>query len=178
MDKLFMEEKWDDFHSKEEFHTKYPSEHAVRFLFSQFSRDPEQRKNIKILDAGCGAGRHTFLLANEGFDTYYTDISREALEVTEQRLAREGLEASGAKANMEKLPYGDECFDGVLSFGVLYYNDMEGMKKAVVEIYRVLKKGAKAFVLTTTKEDYRCGKGQSVDGKTYLLILLIRMKKA
>ena len=169
MEIKFMEDKWDDFHSKEEFHTKYPSEHVVRFLFSQFSRVVAERKYIKILDAGCGAGRHTSLCATEGFDTYYTDISQEALKVTAERLRREGLKATSEKASVEKLPFADEFFDGLVSFGVLYYNDMNGLNNAISEIYRVLKKGGKAFVLTTTKDDYRCGKGKQVSGNTYLL---------
>jgi 2-polyprenyl-3-methyl-5-hydroxy-6-metoxy-1,4-benzoquinol methylase len=132
LEKAFMESKWDNFYSKEELHTKYPSEHVVRFLFSQFSRDKAERKNIKIVDAGCGAGRHTSLLAAEGFDTYAIDISVEALNATEDRLAKEGRTATYNKASMEKLPY-DDSLDGLVSFGVLYYNDMDGLKNAVLK---------------------------------------------
>ncbi len=164
-----MEGKWDAFHAKPEYRTKYPSEHVVRFLFTQFPRDPAERAKLKFLDAGCGAGRHTVLLAAEGFQTYYSDVSEEAIRITSEKLKKENLRAMGAKAGMEKLPYQDNFFDGIVSFGVLYYNDMEGLKKSVAELYRILKNGAKAFVLTTTPDDYRCGKGKKIDQNTYLI---------
>lgn len=169
MEKLFMEGKWDQFHVKEEFHTKYPSEHAVRFLAGQFPRNLSQRKKMKILDLGCGAGRHTSLLAKEGFETYATDISVEAIKVTEQRLARDGLKGVCKKANMERLPYADNYFDGIISFGVIYYNDRTGVINAVSEIYRTLKEGGKAFILTTTTDDYRYAKGSEIERNTFIL---------
>ena len=172
MKKDFMEKKWDKFHKMGQFHTKYPSEHVIRFLFSQFSRDISQRKNIKILDAGCGVGRHTLLLANEGFDTYFTDISTSALSITTKRIKNKKLKATYEKANMEKLPFKDNYFDGIISFGVLYYNDMEGTISAVSEIYRVLRNGGKAFILVTTKDDYRFGKGKQIDSNTYILNII------
>ena len=55
---------------------------------------------------------------------------------------------------------------------MLYYNDMEGTISAVSEIYRVLRKGGKAFILTTTKDDYRFGKGKQIDSNTYILNII------
>jgi 2-polyprenyl-3-methyl-5-hydroxy-6-metoxy-1,4-benzoquinol methylase len=36
---------------------------------------------MKVLDAGCVAGRHTHLLAKAGFDVYGFDISKDALRI-------------------------------------------------------------------------------------------------
>lgn len=47
---------------------------------------------------------------------------------------------------MTNLPYEDSLFDGIISFGVFYYTDSAGMKKAVSELYRVLKKNGKALM--------------------------------
>lgn len=38
----------------------------------------------KVLDLGCGAGRHCILLANSGFEVVGTDISKSALKMARQ----------------------------------------------------------------------------------------------
>lgn len=164
-----MEEKWSILHKKERFQPKYPSEHVVRFVFTQFPRNLKERSNLKILDLGCGAGRHTVFLAREGFQTYATDISEEGLKVTKKRLKGEKLQGILKKANMEKQPFSDDFFDGIISFGVFYYNDLKGFKNAVSEMYRVLKKDGKALVFTRTTDDYRYGKGNKIDKNTFVL---------
>src|SRR3989344_8170650 len=152
---LTMKTRWKDTHAKERFQPKYPADYVVRFLFTHFPRDFKERSNLKILDLGCGAGASTVFLAKEGFLTYATDISEPGLKVAEKRLKDNNLKATLENASMEKQPFEDEFFDGVISFGVLYYNTEDGFKKAVDEIYRTLKKGGKAFVFSRTVDDYR-----------------------
>ena len=164
-----MEHKWENLHSSERFQPKYPSEHIVRFMFTQFPRNLKERSNLKILDLGCGAGRHTTFLAREGFQTCATDISEEGLKVVERRLKDGKLQGTLKKANMENQPFSDNFFDGIISFGVFYYNDFEGYRKAVSEMYRILKKGGKALVFTRTTDDYRYGKGNKIDKNTFVL---------
>ena len=164
-----MEGKWDKLHLMERFQPKYPTEHVVRFVFTQFPRNLKERSNLKILDLGCGAGRHTIFLAREGFQTYATDVSEEGLKVVEKRLRDEKLQGTLKKANMEEQPFSDNFFDGIISFGVFYYNDLECYRIAVSEMYRILKKGGKALVFTRTTDDYRYGKGDKIDKNTFVL---------
>jgi len=135
-----MKGKWNILHKKERFRPKYPSEHVVRFIFTQFPRNLKERNNLQILDLGCGAGRHTTFLAKEGFQTYATDISEEGLKVVEKRLKDEKLQAILKKANMDKQSFPDNFFDGIISFGVFYYNNLDGQQRALSELYRILKK--------------------------------------
>ena len=109
----------------------------MRFIFTQFPRNLKERNNLQILDLGCGAGRHTTFLAKEGFQTYATDISEEGLKVVEKRLKDEKLQAILKKAIMDKQPFSDDFFYGVISFGVFYYNNLEGQQRAISELYRV-----------------------------------------
>ena len=164
-----MENKWNDLHLKERFQLKYPNEHLIRFIFSQFPRGLSERGKIRILDLGCGSGPHTVFLAEEGFQVYATDISNNGLNVTEKRLKSSGLKAVLKNANMENQPFEDNFFDGVVSFGVFYYNDRSGYQKAVGELHRVLKKGGRAFVFTRTTDDYRFGKGKEIERNTFIL---------
>jgi cyclopropane fatty-acyl-phospholipid synthase-like methyltransferase len=164
-----METKWNKLHSIERFRPKYPTDVVVRFMFTQFSRNIKDRGDLKILDMGCGAGRHTIFLAREGFQAFGTDISEQGLQVARDRFKEEGLEGTLKNSNMQKQPFPDSFFDGVISFGVLYYNDKKGFENAVLEIYRILKKDGKALVFTRTTDDYRYGKGRQIEKNSFIL---------
>lgn len=164
-----MKKSWEGLHSKPRFQPKYPSDHVVRFVFANFPRDPKERKKIRILDLGCGAGCHTVFLAKEGFDTYATDISEQGLKVTKQRLKDNNLKAVFKSASMGNQPFKDNFFDGVISYGVFYYNNGLGYQKAVSELYRILKKGGLAFIFTRTTNDYRFKKGKEIEKNTFVL---------
>ena len=164
---MVMEEKWDGLHTQKRFRPRYPSEHIVRFLFTHFPADG--REHLKVLDLGCGGGRHTVLLAQEGFQTYATDISIEGISHTNAWLGELGLKASVKKASMEVQPFPDSFFDGVMAFGVIYYNNFSGLKKTVAEIHRILKTGGQALVYTKTTEDRRFSKSKPVGNNMFLI---------
>lgn len=164
-----MKKSWENLHSHSRFQPKYPSDHVVRFVFANFPMGLKERKKIKILDLGCGAGCHTIFLSKEGFDTYATDISDQGLKVTKQRLKDNNLKAVLKNAGMENQPFKNNFFDGVISYGVFYYNNGSGYKKAVSELYRILKKGGLAFIFTRTTNDYRFKKGKKIEENTFVL---------
>ena len=60
-----IKEKWGELHKQPRFRPQYPSESVVKFLFTEFPNDLEERKNLKILDIGCGGGRHVKLFAEQ-----------------------------------------------------------------------------------------------------------------
>jgi len=86
MSTRLMGNKWDDLHKENRFQPKYPDDNVVRFISKQFPRDLKKRRNLKVLDLGCGAGRHTVFLAEEGFQAYATDTSERALKITQKDL--------------------------------------------------------------------------------------------
>jgi ubiquinone/menaquinone biosynthesis C-methylase UbiE len=169
MDNTSNTDQWNILHSYERFRPKYPSEHLVRFIFTQFPKDLKSRSELKILDIGCGAGRHTIFLAQEGFQTYACDISENGMKCLKEELKVKNLSATVVKSDMEKILFPDDFFDGVLSYGVFYYNDSKGYENALSEMQRVLKKGGKAFVFTRTIDDYRYGKGANIEKNTFVL---------
>jgi len=166
---LDMESKWNKLHSIERFRPKYPTDIVVRFMFTQFSRNIKDRGDLKILDMGCGAGRHTIFLAREGFQAFGTDISEEGLNAARERFKEERLEGTLKKSNMQEQPFVDNFFDGAISFGVLYYNDRKGFENTVSETFRILKKGGKALVFARTTDDYRYGKGGQIERNSFIL---------
>jgi ubiquinone/menaquinone biosynthesis C-methylase UbiE len=161
--------KWNDMHKLARFRPQYPNESVVRFLFTNFPTDLEQKRQLKILDIGCGGGRHVKLFAEHGFDTYGTDLSGEGIRQTRIMLSKHNLTAELTQCEMTQLLYDDSFFDAAISFGVFYYSDSKGMKNAINELHRVLKKGGKAFINLRSTDDYRFGKGKKIAKNTFLL---------
>lgn len=91
-----------------------------------------RKKNIKILDAGCGPGSALLYLKKFGKVTG-VDISDQALRYAEKR-------APVIKGDIMNLPFKNESFDLVVCLDVLYHKWVKDEKKAISEFYRVLKK--------------------------------------
>ena len=115
--------------------------------FDQFVKLLKERKAKRILDLGCGTGRHTMALAKLGFDVYGIDISKNALAVCRKRLAEDHLRAEVILGDMyQTLPYQDNFFDGLISTNALHHALVKDIKKLIGEIERILKPGAVIMV--------------------------------
>ena len=112
-------------------------------------------------------GRHAILWAKEGYNVTATDVSPVAVSQTEDWAQQEGLTLVAKTAEADAQPFEDESFDGVLSFGVLYYLPYSRLKSAVSEILRVLKPGGMAYVMVRSDADSRCKDAELVDRWTY-----------
>jgi SAM-dependent methyltransferase len=136
--------RWDNLHRQKRHQLRYPSEHVVRWLAGL---QIEVRGKPSALDIGCGGGRHMRVLEEFGFQPAGVDISEAAL--------RQTLDWTVWAADMCHLPYHDETFDVALAFGVFYYGTTDDHKQAISELYRVLKPGGHALVVTRTLSDSR-----------------------
>ena len=164
-----MENNWDKLHTQPRFCPKYPNDNVIRFILGNFPKNSSLRKKNKILDLGCGAGRHTLFLAREGFNTFGMDGSKKGILVTKKRLNQEKLNATLQVGDIKALPYPDNYFDGIISFGVIYYNNIKGIKQTISEIKRIVKPKGKIFIFTRTNQDYRYKKGKKIDSNTFKL---------
>ncbi|MDR2817409.1 MAG: class I SAM-dependent methyltransferase [Oscillospiraceae bacterium] len=159
-----MPSKWSCLHSQERFRPKYPDSGVVKYVFRNFNTN----KHEKVLDVGCGAGRHLRFLAREGFDAYGIDFSESGIGHAKKQLECEGLNAVCQVATVDKIPYDDNYFDGCLAIGSIYYCTADAIKKAADEIFRVLKPGGKALVVVRSTEDYRFKGGREVEHHTII----------
>ncbi|MHA2152551.1 MAG: class I SAM-dependent methyltransferase [Candidatus Thorarchaeota archaeon] len=101
----------------------------------------------RILDLGCGTGRHVVYFANLGLDVYGFDASPKALTMAQEWLREKKLSAHLREHLMEnQFPYDDDFFDVVISIQVIHHNLMKDIKKTVSEIERVLKPNGVLFV--------------------------------
>jgi SAM-dependent methyltransferase len=96
----------------------------------------------KILDAGCGPGEMAAVLMQRGYEVWGIDIAEPMI-----RRARERNNVNRFRVgDIERIPFPDSTFDGVMCLGVLEYLDSDA--KALGEIARVLKPRGKAVVST------------------------------
>lgn len=92
----------------------------------------------KILEVGVGAGTDHLQWARAGLDCHGVDLTDEGIETTRRRLELYGLTSNLQKIDAESLPFEDNSFDVVYSWGVIHHSEYPD--KIVAEIHRVLKK--------------------------------------
>jgi tellurite methyltransferase len=104
---------------------------------------------MRVLDAGCGAGRNLVYLLKSGFEVFGIDESSGAVAQT-RRLAAElapQLPLENFRVEpVEKISFADAAFDVVLSSAVLHFaRDEDHWRAMVGEMWRVLKPGGIFF---------------------------------
>ena len=170
-----MEERRNDVYSKRFNGMWYPGEGVVKFSARYLQRRvgidvyDAKRSVGRILDAGCGIGRYAVFFAEQGFDVYGMDISKEAIEIADAWLAKKGLKADLRVGDVEKLPFDDEFFGVVISDGVLDHIPFSNAKKAIKEIERVLAPNGYIYITLRSTEDSEFGRGEKVDHNTFVL---------
>ena len=113
----------------------------------------------RVLDLGCGVGRHALLLAEQGFAVEALDGSPTGLAVLRESAAARGLELGLREGSVDVLPFADGSFDYVLSWNVIYHGTMGDVGRRLAEIWRVLKPGGlfQGTMLTTRNANYGIG---------------------
>ena len=113
-----------------------------------------KKKGVKkILDLGCGSGRHLVYLVKRGFDVYGFDISEYGIKMTKDWLKKEKVKAELKIGNIyKKFPYKDNFFDALISIQVLHHNRIGNIRKLIKEIERILKPGGFIFVTVSRKK--------------------------
>src|SRR5262249_12233532 len=97
------------------------------------------------LEVGCGMGCMAMNWAQRGAEVTAIDLNPTSVEQTRRRFDLLKLDGDIKQADAEALPFGNDSFDYVYSWGVLHHTP--GTAKAIEEIRRVLKPGAEAGVM-------------------------------
>jgi len=134
-----------------------------------FAKDLKQEGAKRVLDLGCGAGRHSILLAETGFQVVALDVSETALAILAHRLkASSNTNVTLVKHEMWELPFIDGYFDAVIFTNILHHGKLAEIKQVVNEVRRVMRKRALAFVVALSTADFRRGNGKRLEANTYV----------
>nr|WP_320114578.1 methyltransferase domain-containing protein [uncultured Desulfuromonas sp.] len=124
----------------EKYSARKHRKHAAEMALISRALDQLSRKPHSWLDAPCGVGRATILLANRGFDVTGADLGEGALQLAQQAVDRHGLDARIEKADLVELSYTDRQFDGVLCFRLIHHLPTPGHRREIInELCRVSK---------------------------------------
>lgn len=119
----------------------------------------------KVLDLGCGKGRHFLFLLENGFDAYGIDINAKAIS---KARALSQCEDRLFVADMVRLPFKDAFFEGIISNQVIYHATKERMRKAISEMYRVLKGKGLFFITLQGRDGQEWRMGRKLEEWTYV----------
>ena len=107
----------------------------------------KERNAKRVLDLGCGTGRHLIFFASQGFEVYGLDAATSGIEIARNWLAENNLNCNLTIHRMEeKFPYEDSFFDAVISIQAMHHNKVKEIKFTIREIKRVLKPDGIIFI--------------------------------
>ncbi len=110
-------------------YTLEPFIHSI----AQFTRHHGKR----LLEVGVGAGTDHLQWARAGVDCHGVDLTQRAIDLTRARLSLYGFTSDLQRIDAEILPFDDDSFDLVYSWGVIHH--AEHPERIIAEIRRVLK---------------------------------------
>jgi len=129
----------DKFRSQEE--ARYRLEPFI-FDFAKF----HEGTGKDVLEIGVGMGADHLQWANSRpRHLIGIDLSQRATQFTLERLKAAGFSPDLRQANAEQLPFGDDSFDLVYSYGVLHHSGHP--ERAIDEVHRVLRPGGIARIM-------------------------------
>jgi SAM-dependent methyltransferase len=118
------------------------------YLFDQLLKG-RLTEAMRLLDAGCGAGRNLIYFFRSGYDVCGVDQSPESITRIKSLAAKLAphLPAGNFRVeSVEQMSFADREFDVVLSSAVLHFaRDEEHWRSMVTEMWRVLKPGGIFF---------------------------------
>ena len=107
----------------------------------------------RVLDAGCGVGRHLGPLLDAGFQVWGADCDPQVLKLLQARLADAPAAAAHlVQADLNRLPFASGAFDLVVSVNVINHGAAATFRDYCRELARVLQAGGHLFIFTSPRE--------------------------
>ena len=103
----------------------------------------------RVLDAGCGVGRHLLPLLDAGFAVWGVDHDAQVLQLLQDRLNQADVVADGpslARADLNRLPFVSGAFDLAVSIKVINHGYAATFREYCRELDRVVKVGGHLFI--------------------------------
>lgn len=108
------------------------------FVKKFYKKYKSELKKSKVLDLGCGTGRHTIFFAQKGLNVYAQDKSKLALNILKEKIKKK-YKIEIIESTLDKIPFSNQFFNVVISTAVLHHGKIKQIKNWLKEIVRVLK---------------------------------------
>lgn len=142
-------EIWELSFQKKDNFLFYPHEEVIRFVSKYFAKRIGLKKIDKlihestprVLDLGCGIGRHVVFTHNMEMEAYGIDLSENAISFARNWAKEEGIvdaEKRIVQGDITKMPFDNNFFDCIISHGVLDSMSIENSKNSFKDASRVL----------------------------------------
>lgn len=141
-----------------------PSKFVTDF-FQAYSK--ELGEQPRVLDIGCGAGRHLVFFAQQGADVVGIEPTSGMRERASEALAVSGQKAEIIGGESSALPFPDANFDLAVSIGVSHHGNWENAQRDIAEASRVLKPGRYLLLQVRSVNDTTATREQIVDSVGY-----------
>jgi len=147
---------WNHAYGKHQNALFWPNEHLVRFVATRLRQrlTLDSLREIaalpscpRVIDLGCGMGRHLAYLTEMQFSAYGIDLSDVAVAHACDWLRRLGIDDSRVfTGSAVTLPWGDGMFDAAVSHAMLDSIPYDVAEAAVLELRRVVKPGSWVYI--------------------------------
>lgn len=131
--------------TKEYFEDIALNRYNIHYRYLPDVAEFSQWQGKNVLEIGCGIGTDGLQFAKNGAVYTGVDLTERAIGTAKIQFNKFNVSGTFMQANAEKLPFKDNTFDLVYSFGVLHHTPHP--QKAFNEVYRVLKPGGKAIIM-------------------------------
>jgi ubiquinone/menaquinone biosynthesis C-methylase UbiE len=121
-----------DRHAAADDYDVFTAEASAR-LVDAFVRLSALPRGARVIDLGCGSGAFTHLLARAGYDCVGLDISAKLLELGRRKYP----DLSFLAGDIERLPFAEGSFDGVMLSGVVHH--FPDPARCAAEVARILR---------------------------------------
>ncbi len=123
----------------------------------------------RMLDIGCGIGRHLLLFARAGFEAYGIEPTASGLAQCREALQRESIRAHLIRGAMQDLSaFEAGFFDVVVCWHVIYHAYLATIMTTLGEIRRVLRPGGFLVITFNSTNNKHFGEGNEVEPNTFI----------
>lgn len=157
--------RWDRAFESDRLRGERPHPSVIDFFEGMLS-DVDGR----LLDLGCGFGRHMVYFASHGYHSVGVDFSKTALAGAAERLKKADVQSPRlVQADFGRLPLADGSFRGGVSIQAIYHAPRQDVLTSMRELSRVLQPGGLMLISFLSDRSGYFGHGERLEGNTFRL---------
>jgi GT2 family glycosyltransferase/2-polyprenyl-3-methyl-5-hydroxy-6-metoxy-1,4-benzoquinol methylase len=125
--------------------------------FNRYHAISQSVKNKRVLDAACGSGYGSGILAETAIFVNGIDISEESIDYAKNNYSKPNVLFD--VGSIDKLPFENDSFDYVISFETIEHVNADIQERFLQEVKRVLDHNGKLIISTPDKKNYSDNSG-------------------